>query len=286
MKTVLITGSNGQLGNCIREVVENKQNIKFIFKSSSDLDITNNQEIKSVFKSNSFDYCINCAAYTAVDKAEDEPEKALEVNSDAVQFLADACRENNTVLIHISTDFVFDGTSKKPYLETDATNPISIYGISKRSGENVIKNTLSEHFIIRTSWLYSEYGNNFMKTMLRLGRERDSLGVVNDQIGAPTYAKDLANAIITIISTDFNEFGTYHYSNQGNCSWYEFAKEIFQLSNINIDLKPITTSQYPTPAKRPKFSVLNTEKIQEKLQISIPYWKESLAKALENNNNK
>lgn len=280
MKTVLVTGGNGQLATCMKQVVEKAENLKFIFKSSIDLDITDKKLVDSLFSENSIDYCVNTAAYTAVDTAESNSELAFKINSDAVKNLAGVCKENQSILIHVSTDFVFDGSNDQPYKESDIPNPKSVYGASKFQGEKEIQLILKEHFILRTSWLYSEFGNNFIKTMLKLSEERDSLSVVNDQIGTPTYAVDLANVVLKIIKESSRDFGLYHYSNKGSISWYDFAKEIFRQRDIKIDLKPILTKEYPTPAKRPAYSVLDTTKIKDTFQIEIPNWKGSLRVAL------
>lgn len=283
MINVLVTAKRSQLAQCIESLVRKHENINFIFKSSSELDITNKHQVDSVFKNISkLDYCINCAAYTAVDKAETETEQAYNVNVTGVKNLAEACLAQKIVLIHISTDFVFDGTKTSPYLETDKTNPISVYGQTKEKGEQALMDRLDSYFIIRTSWLYSEYGNNFLKTMLRLAGERDEISIVGDQIGSPTYATDLAEAILKIIASKSENFGLYHYSNKGVVSWYDFANEIFRLSNSTVKLNKIETKDYPTPALRPKFSVLNTSKIENTLGIADSDWKASLATAFSN----
>ncbi|WP_179353356.1 dTDP-4-dehydrorhamnose reductase [Winogradskyella vidalii] len=280
MINVLVTAKDGQLGQCFQDIALNYPEINFFFKSSSELDITNKATVDSVFNSEvPFDYCINAAAYTAVDKAEDNIELADQVNHIGAQNLALACKKHQVILIHISTDFVFDGKSSKAYLESDITNPLGVYGKTKLKGEQAISKTLEQHFIIRTSWLYSEFGNNFLKTMLRLASERNEIGVVGDQIGSPTYAKDLAEAVLQIIEAKSSAYGIYHYSNDGEISWYDFAKEIFRLSGSSIKLNKIETTDYPTPAERPQFSVLNTTKISPLLAIKIPNWKASLAMA-------
>ncbi len=284
MKNVLVTGAKGQLGLCINELAIQHPKIKFTFTSSKELDITDVIALKTVFNTNSFDYCINCAAYTAVDKAEHEKEQAFNVNVNGVKNLATLCKEKDVVLIHISTDFVFDGYASKPYKEKDTTNPLSVYGKTKLKGEEEIKSILKRYFIIRTSWLYSEYANNFMKTMLRLGQERKELNVVSDQIGTPTYAKDLADVLLTIIDQDSNAYGLYHYANKGVTSWFGFAQQIFNLANIDIRLNNIPTIAYPTPAARPKYSVLSKNKIIDSLKIKIPNWEESLQIAINNFN--
>ena len=280
MKKVLVTGANGQLGLCLQELSKLHTRIQFVFSNSKQLDITNKGSVKSAFEVSSYDYCVNCAAYTAVDLAESDNEKAEEVNVLAVENLAIACKNNNTKLIHVSTDFVFDGASNIPYTENDETNPLSVYGKTKLDGEKIIQNTLEEFFILRTSWLYSEYANNFMKTMLRLGGERSELGIISDQVGSPTYAKDLARAIVKIIEQDSSEYGLYHYSNEGVASWYDFAKAIFDISNTDVVVSAISTIAYPTPAVRPHYSVLDKSKLKKDLEIEIPYWRDSLKEAI------
>lgn len=283
MTNVLVTGANGQLGKTINELFSvNKDALQFTFTTKEELDITNQNKVEVFFDKNKFDYCINCAAYTNVDKAETDVEKAFDINANGVKNLALACKKTNTVLIHISTDFVFNGHSSKAYIETDPTNPINVYGDSKLKGENEIIKTHKNHFIIRTSWLYSEYGNNFMKTMLRLSKERDELSIVNDQIGTPTYTKDLAEVILKIINTNSKQFGIYHYSNEGETSWFEFSKAIFGYLQKDIKLIPIKTDAYPTPATRPKFSVLDKTKIKKTFGIEIPHWRDSLKLAVSN----
>jgi len=280
MKNILVTGASGQLGLCLQEISKHYPEIKFVFSDLKELDITNIESINTVFKTTNFDFCINCAAYTAVDLAESDSGKVEIVNVLAVKNLAEACKESNAKLIHVSTDFVFDGTSNIPYTEKDETKPLSVYGKTKLDGETAIQNILDEFFILRTSWLYSEYANNFMKTMLRLGAERSELGVISDQIGSPTYAKDLARVIVEIVESESNEYGVYHYSNEGVASWYDFAKAIFDLSNTEIIVNPIPTSSYPTPAKRPHYSVLDKSKLKTNLGIEIPYWRDSLKVAI------
>ena len=280
---VLVTGANGQLGQSLRFIATNYAQIKFIFCSSSDLDITNETICKAFFAEYNPNFCINAAAYTAVDKAESEPEKAHLINVIGAKNLAEVCKEYDTTLLHISTDFVFDGNSEKPYSENDLSNPTGVYGQTKLDGEKAIQAIWEKHIIIRTSWVYSQFGNNFMKTMLRLASERDSLSVVNDQIGTPTNAVDLAEALIKIIISENQKSKTeslqskiFNFSNLGQCSWYDFAKEIFKIHNVIIDLKPITTASFPTPAQRPKFSVLDKSKIIETFKIEIKSWEESL----------
>lgn len=285
MINVLVTAKDGQLGQCFQDIALNFPEIIFFLKSSSELDITNKANVDSVFNTEvPFDYCINAAAYTAVDKAEDNIELADQVNHIGAQNLALACKKHQVILIHISTDFVFDGKSSKAYLESDITNPLGVYGETKLKGEQAISKTLEQHFIIRTSWLYSEFGNNFLKTMLRLASERNEIGVVGDQIGSPTYAVDLANVILSIINKKSTSYGIYHYCNQGVISWFEFAKEIFRLSDSDIKLNKIDTKDFPTKAFRPTFSVLDTSKIKHTLKIKTPQWRDSLKNAIRNLN--
>ena len=282
MTNILVTGGNGQLANCIKAIEKESTNLDITYTDSSNLDITNLENVNSFFNQKRFDYCINCAAYTAVDLAESEEKKALLVNEFGVRNLAIACNKFQTVLIHVSTDFVFDGNKNRAYTENDQTNPTGIYGITKLKGELAIKEILANYFIIRTSWLYSEYGNNFMKTMLRISESRNEISVVDDQISTPTYAIDLAKVIFKIINTETNAYGIYHYSNEGVASWYDFAKEIFKQSGKAITLNKIETKDYPTPAVRPKYSVLNKSKIKANFQLQIPFWRDSLKKALVN----
>jgi dTDP-4-dehydrorhamnose reductase len=270
---VLVTGANGQLGQAIQYIAANYPNIRFVFCTSLDLDITNKQNCDFVFNKEKPDFCINAAAYTAVDKAESEPEKAYLINCVGSKNLAIACKNFNTKLIHVSTDFVFDGSKKEPYNETDLPNPKGVYGQTKLDGEIAIQEVFDAYFIIRTSWVYSQFGNNFMKTMLRLASDRASLSVVNDQIGTPTNAVDLANALLKIVqSKTNNQYGIYNFSNEGQCSWFDFAKKIFEINQVKIDLIPIPTTQFPTPAERPKYSVLDKTKIKTVFGIEINPW--------------
>lgn len=284
MATILVTGSKGQLGNELQELA--KQTIHtWHFTDVAELDICNPIAIAGFMSEHTCDFVINCAAYTAVDKAETDTTSVYAINTDAPKNLAQACHKHNAYFIHISTDYVFDGTKHTPYVETDDTNPQSIYGASKLHGENKALQNHTNTCIIRTSWLYSSFGNNFVKTMIRLGKERDSLNVIFDQIGTPTYARDLAQSIIHIIDTttkNSNSFvpGIYHFSNEGVCSWYDFAKEIHDLTKVTCNVFPIETKDYPTPAKRPHYSVLNKQKIKTTYNISIPHWKESLKECL------
>ena len=278
---VLVTGANGQLGQSLQFIAPNYPELHFVFCSSIDLDISNIENCKAVFSKIKPNYCINAAAYTAVDKAESEPEKAYLINVIGARNVAEVCKKHNTILLHISTDFVFDGNATKPYTENDIPNPTGVYGQTKLEGEKAIQLVFENYYIIRTSWVYSQFGNNFMKTMLRLASERDSISVVNDQIGTPTNAIDLAKALIQIILTDNRQpttdnFGVYNFSNEGQCSWYDFAKKIFEINNCTIDLKPIPTSSFPTPAKRPEYSVLDKSKIKSIFVIVIKSWEERL----------
>jgi dTDP-4-dehydrorhamnose reductase len=283
MKNILVTGGQGQLATCINDISKGGNDLNFTYVDIDKLDITNQNAVNNFFNENKFEYCINCAAYTAVDNAESNQELAKQVNVIGARNLAYACKNHNVVLIHISTDFVFDGNQANFYTEDDSTYPLSVYGITKRNGEIEIANILKEHFIIRTSWLYSEHGNNFLKTMLRLGSERENLNVVVDQIGTPTYAGDLANVIVNLIQQDASLFGTYHYSNEGVASWYDFAVAIFNLSNLEVQVAPIKTEAYPTPAMRPKNSIMDKSKIKEAFNLQIPYWRESLENCIKKN---
>jgi dTDP-4-dehydrorhamnose reductase len=278
---VIVTGANGQLGQSLQFIASNYPEIHFVFCSSAEFDITNSEQCEATFSKYQPNFCINAAAYTAVDKAESEPEKAHLINVIGAKNLAEVCKNHHTVLMHISTDFVFDGESHTPYDENDSPNPTGVYGQTKLDGENAIQAVFDEFFIIRTSWVYSQFGSNFMKTMLRLALERDSLSIVNDQIGTPTNAVDLANALLNMIlfqnqESSKNYYGIYNFSNEGQCSWFEFAQKIFEINTIQIDLKPIPTSNYPTPAKRPAYSVLDKSKIKSVFKLKISDWETSL----------
>lgn len=274
---ILVTGSNGQLGSEIKELSSN-YNYNFFFTTRDDIDITSKDSIKEFCQTNSINIIINCAAYTAVDKAQSDIENADLVNRKAVKKLSIVAKELDIKLIHISTDYVFDGKNFKPYLEEFQTNPQSVYGKTKLDGENELLdiNPLNS-IIIRTSWVYSYYRNNFVKTMLRLGKEKEELGVIFDQVGTPTYAKDLAITILDIVpQIENHKVEIYNYSNEGVLSWYDFAKEIMKMAKLNCKINPIETYQYPTPAKRPHFSLLNKSKIKLKFNLEIPYWKDGL----------
>jgi len=283
--TILVTGANGQLGSELN-IISAYEPYQFIFTDVDELNLTDGSAVNSFFNTHKIDFCINCAAYTAVDNAEKNIEAARAVNVDAVQNLAEACTINKTFLIHISTDFVFKGNAFLPINEEVKPDPMSVYGFTKLEGENVALKTNPKTIIIRTSWLYSSFGSNFVKTMIRLGKERDELGVIADQIGTPTYAGDLAKIIIEIIkNSDTNDLdqncGLYHYSNEGIASWYDFAKAIFDLTSINVRVNPIKTEEYPTPAKRPHFSVMDKSKIKNTFNLKIPYWRDSLKLCIE-----
>lgn len=280
MKNVLVTGGKGQLASCINDLIEEHVQYNFIFVDYDELDITIKNEVNHFFETNKIDYCINCAAYTAVDKAESEEKLAEAVNEKGAQYLAEACNKFKAVLIQVSTDFVFNGKKTTPYKEEDLASPLGVYGLTKLNGETTITNCLKEYFIIRTAWLYSEHGNNFVKTMLRLGKEREEISVISDQIGTPTYAGDLAKVILKVLTEKSKSYGTYHYSNEGIASWYDFSKAIFEYSGLLIKVFPINTEAYPTPAKRPNYSVMDKIKIKKTLGVNIPYWRDSLKKCL------
>ena len=282
MYNILVTGSKGQLGNEIQKLASSYPSIKFYFTDVEELDITDVEQLDKFFIENKIDFIINCAAYTAVDKAETDRKLADLINVTAVKYLAEISKKFKTTLIHISTDYVFDGRNYKPYVETDKPNPISYYGQTKLNGEIQIEKYAGNAIIIRTSWLYSGFGNNFVKTMIKYGNERDSLKVVADQVGTPTYAGDLAKAILKIIPElkNINGIEIYNFSNEGAISWYDFAEAIMKLKNINCKIIPIESKDYPTPAPRPFYSILNKAKIKNDFSIEIPYWLDSLEKCL------
>ena len=281
MLNILVTGSNGQLGSEIKELSVEYQN-NYFFTDKNELDITNEEAIKAFIETNHINTIINCAAYTAVDQAEEDEVNAELINHLAVKYLAQISKEKNIKLIHISTDYVFAGTNHKPYSENDSTNPNGVYGRTKLDGERAMQEINPENsIIIRTSWVYSSYGANFVKTMLRLAKERDTLGVIFDQVGTPTYAGDLAKTILEIIpKIENNKVEIYNYSNEGVLSWYDFAKEIMKMAKLDCTINPIETKEYPTPATRPHYSLLNKSKIKEHFDIAIPYWKDSLERCL------
>ena len=280
MKNILITGANGQLGNEMRVLSAENKEYTYFFTDVAELDICNAQAILDFVKANDINVIVNCAAYTAVDKAEDNVELCTKLNADAVGYLAEAAEANGAEFIQISTDYVFDGTAHTPYQETEPTCPNSVYGHTKLAGEQNALTLCSRSMVIRTAWLYSTFGNNFVKTMIRLGKERDSLGVIFDQIGTPTYARDLARAIFAAIRQGVVP-GIYHFSNEGVCSWYDFTKAIHRLAGITTcQVKPLHTEEYPTPAKRPHYSVLDKTKIKATFGIEVPYWEESLQECI------
>lgn len=277
-KNILILGSNGQLGKELQQI-PTKYNT--FFATREEVDITYKEAITNILPKG-WDYCINASAYTAVDKAEEEQEQAFLINGKAVGFLAKECQKQDIKLIHVSTDYVFDGTSKTPYKEDDATSPINAYGASKLEGEQLALQHNPQTYIIRTAWVYSEFGHNFVKTMLRVGANNHRLNVVNNQFGSPTYARDLARAIFKIIDQDLDSFGIYHYSNEGETNWAEFAQTIFDLYPLHVHVQGIPAAEYPTPAARPNYSLLNKSKIKEVFRLTIPHWKDSLKEMLEN----
>lgn len=284
---VLVTGSNGQLGSELRRLSKGQRfgNCLFLFADVNILDICNRAEVNAFLNANRVNVVINCAAYTAVDKAENDIETAFHVNRDGVSLLSECCVENNAALIHISTDYVFDGKGNRPLREDDPVSPIGVYGLSKLSGEEAMVEKGVRGIIIRTSWLYSAFGNNFVKTMLRIGTEKSEVHVVADQIGSPTWASDLAKAILEIVVTaDFSKWKgveVFHYSNEGECSWYEFASAVMEMSGKKCQVLPISTQEYPTLCQRPAYSVLDKTKIKERFGLEIPMWDDSLKLMLE-----
>ena len=276
-KKILVTGANGQLGSELR-VLSVNSNHEFLFTDVAELDITNREAVDNYVSEHGAEIIVNCAAYTNVDKAEDDTEMADNINHLAVKNLAEVSAKYKLILIHISTDYVFDGNKNTPYLETDPTAPLGVYGHTKLDGEKAVTDSGCDYLIIRTSWLYSSFGNNFVKTIRRLTAEKDSLKVVFDQVGTPTYAADLASAILEIIETGKykSNSGIYHFSNEGVCSWYDFAIEIRNLSGNLCDIQPCHSDEFPSKVKRPNFSVLDKTKIKETFGLKIPYWKVSL----------
>jgi len=281
MLNVLVTGSNGQVGSELQSLSPAYE-YNFYFTDRELLDITNKEAVAEFVRVNAIDVIINAAAYTAVDKAEKDKENANKVNHLATKYLAEIAKEHTLKLIHISTDYVFDGKNYKPYNEDDAVNPNGVYGATKLAGEEAMRTINPQNsIIIRTSWVYSSFGANFVKTMIRLGKERDSLGVIFDQVGTPTYARDLAKTILDILTkVGTQEVEVYHYSNEGVLSWYDFAKEIMRMAKIECEVNPIETKEYPTPATRPHYSLLNKAKIKKDFNLNIPYWKDSLDNCL------
>ncbi|MDX2002017.1 MAG: dTDP-4-dehydrorhamnose reductase [Chitinophagales bacterium] len=282
MTRILITGANGQLGNELKDLAKGIPSLELTLTDHQELDITNYSAIEQFLDGQQYEYCINCAAYTAVDKAESEQELAYKINAEAVGLLAKATAQHGVKFVHISTDFVFNGKQASPYKEEDNTEPLNAYGHTKLKGEELCQKYNPDSIIIRTAWLYSAYGNNFVKTMRRLGAERKSLNVIYDQVGTPTYANDLAAAILHLITEKKGSIaaGIYHYSNEGVASWYDFAAAIMELSHLQCKVKPINTYEYPTPATRPAFSILDKRKIKTALGIEVPYWRESLKRCI------
>lgn len=274
--SIIVFGASGQLGQCIKSVADIKGASNIFFLQESEANILDTDALSKVFEEYKPAYAINCAAYTAVDKAEEDADLAGRVNVTGAENLAAQCKKYNTALIHISTDFVFKGDKATPRIETDEANPISVYGQTKLDGEKAVATILPQHFIIRTGWLYSEYANNFAKTMLKLGAERDELRIIADQVGTPTYAIDLAGFILHIIEVNSKAYGVYHYSNEGVTSWFDFARAIFDISSTRVKAIPIRTDEYPTKAMRPAYSVMDKSKVKKTFNIEIPYWRDSL----------
>lgn len=277
---ILVTGADGQLGNALHKVLEKDPSIEALYTDAQNLDITDTDALDWFLADHPVDVIVNCAAYTAVDKAESDNLLAAAINTGAVGNLGQAASKHKCKVIHISTDYVFAGDGCRPYEENDEPNPQSIYGRTKLEGEGLLTSFCKDSLIIRTAWLYSEFGNNFVKTMLRLASERDEISVVSDQIGSPTYAGDLAEAIYRILTSDVWKPGIYHFTNEGVASWYDFAKAIFSIAGKEVKVNPLRTVQYPTPAKRPLYSVLSKGKIKNTYGIEIPYWRESLEKCM------
>ena len=283
-KTILVTGANGQLGQSLQMLKDTAgKNIEWLFCGRNELDITDNEAVTNYFEKNKIDVLFNCAAYTQVDKAENDEVAAYQVNAKACKYLAEACHKNNTLFVHISTDFVFDGTKGTPYKPSDETQALGVYGKSKLKGEQYVQAIAKRYVIIRTAWVYSPFLHNFVKTMRRLGNARAEIGVVYDQIGSPTYAIDLAAAMIKMEEQiDEKQISKiYHFSNQGIISWFDFATNIMKLSNLHCKVKPIESHEYPTPARRPSYSVLWTRDIQNDFDVNVPYWIDSLKKCIQ-----
>ena len=276
MINLLVTGSSGQLGQCLKQLLLSATDISCYFAAREDLDITNGDEIQRFFSEHNFDYCINTAAYTNVEKAESEQKEAFLINAEGANSLAKACKKHNVVLLHISTDYVFDGMAKTPYQEQDRTNPLNVYGASKLKGEQHIVDAWNKHFIIRTSWLYSQYGHNFLNSMLEFAKQKKALTITTQQKGTPTNANELAQVLLTIIKTGNARYGVYHFSNQGEATWYDFAKAIFKATGEIDTVNLAKTEHYATFAKRPSYSVLNCNKLKDTLGITYRNWEDSL----------
>ena len=280
MKNILVTGANGQLGACFKKISGNYSEFNFVFKSSSEADITDKPKLEKLFSEIKFDWVINCAAYTNVEKAEAEEEKAFKINATGAKNLAEVCSENQAILFHFSTDYVFDGKAEEPYEETDRTNPINVYGASKLKGEQLIAEILKEHFIFRTSWLYSEFGHNFYKTILRKIEEKAELNITTSQTGTPTNANDLAEFVLEIIVSENKDFGLYHFSNLGQATWYDFAKAILEFTGNSGEIVLNKSNNFKTIAARPAYSVLDKSKLQQTFQQPVLNWKKSLEKLI------
>lgn len=283
MKTVLVTGASGQLGKCIQKLAENVKDIDWLFMNSSEIDITSKENLEMCFSNKQIDYCINCAAYTNVEKAESDKEKAFSINADALKNLAELCKANDSILIHISTDYVFDGKSEKPYKEGDTTNPINVYGASKLLGEKYIQENIGYYFIFRTSWLYSEFGHNFYNTILKKADEHATLNITTAQKGTPTNANHLAELIVNIIKTENDKYGLYHFSNAGETTWYGFAKEILKVSNNCENVTLNQDNSYKTIAARPEYSVLDKSKLKANFGVEVASWEDALLELYTNN---
>jgi len=280
MTTILITGSHGQLGNEMQQAAARFPAFRFIYTDVEDLDICDKAALDAFVKANAVNVIVNCAAYTAVDKAEDDVELCYKINAEAVRNIGEVAHQNGLKVVHVSTDYVFDGTNYVPYSEDQAVSPNTVYGKSKLAGEQALMETCEQAVILRTAWLYSSFGNNFVKTMIKLGTERDSLNVIFDQIGTPTYAADLGDTILKILSHETFTPGMYHFSDEGVCSWYDFTKTIHRIAGITCDVRPIETKDYPARTPRPHYSVLNKAKIKATYGITIPHWEESLERCM------
>jgi dTDP-4-dehydrorhamnose reductase len=281
MNNILVTGSKGQLGNEMQLIAKKNPDFDYFFTDVDELDITNIEAIENFVVDNKIDFIVNCAAYTAVDKAETDIEFCYKINAEAVKNIAEVAKKISVKVIHVSTDYVFNGENFKPYNEEDVVCPVSVYGKSKLEGEKVLFETMQEAVVIRTSWLYSSFGNNFVKTMMKLGTEREAMNVIFDQVGTPTYAADLAEAIATILKSDNFVPGIYHFSNEGVCSWYDFAIKIHQIAGIKCLVRPIESKEYHFTTPRPHYSVLNKSKIKKTYGVDIPHWEESLRKCVD-----
>lgn len=280
---ILVLGGTGQLGQCLQKVASEREITSITFADEFVGNILDIEVLEKLFIKEKPAFVINCAAYTAVDKAEDEVDLSRKINRDGAENIAKLCVKFDTTMLQVSTDFIFEGNVPSLLTETDPTVPISIYGLTKLEGEKAVESVLEKHFIVRTAWLYSEFAGNFMKTMLRLGTERDSLGIIADQIGSPTYGVDLADALLDIIGSEKKAYGIYHYSNEGAISWYDFARAIFELGKVDVIVNPLKTSEYPTKATRPAFSVMDKTKIKTTFGIKVPYWRDSLKIAISAN---